>query len=207
MPNFQKNSDGLLPVVVQDSRTKQVLMVGYMNEAAYQQTLAEKKVTFYSRSKQRLWTKGETSGNFLWLDEILEDCDQDALLAKVRPAGPVCHTGQDTCFQESNQDKLFFLNQLEGIIQDRLQNPSPNSYTNKLIQRGINKISQKVGEEAVEVVIEATNGRIDLLKEECADLLYHLLILLQYKQLSLDDVVEVLEKRHQAASTLSNTGS
>lgn len=207
MPNFQKNSDGLLPVVVQDSRTKQVLMVGYMNEAAYQQTLAEKKVTFYSRSKQRLWTKGETSGNFLWLDEILEDCDQDALLAKVRPAGTVCHTGQDTCFQETNQDKLFFLRQLEEIIQDRLQNPSPNSYTSKLINKGINKISQKVGEEAVEVVIEATNGRIDLLKEECADLLYHLLILLQYKQLSLNEVIAVLEKRHQAASALSNSGS
>ncbi len=195
--DFNKNGDGLLPVIIQDEQSRQVLMLGFMNEEAYQKTLDEGKVTFYSRTKKRLWTKGETSGNFLWVKKIQQDCDEDTLLIKVRPEGPVCHTGMDTCFGEENKSSSFFLNYLEEVIQNRIQHPDEKSYTSQLIGKGINKVAQKVGEEAVETVIEATNGTLDLLKEESADLLYHLLILLNVKGLKLSDSIEVLEKRHQ----------
>ena len=153
--NFDKSPDGLLPAVIQDVETGKVLMLGYMNREAYEKTLAENIVTFFSRSKQRLWTKGETSGNFLHVREMLVDCDGDTLLIKASPDGPVCHTGADTCFEEVNQGKGQFLNYLQGIIHDRKVNPSDKSYTTSLFNRGVNKIAQKVGEEAVELVIEA----------------------------------------------------
>jgi phosphoribosyl-AMP cyclohydrolase / phosphoribosyl-ATP pyrophosphohydrolase len=192
--NFSK-SDGLVPCVVQDANTNVVLMLGFMNEEAYQKTIREKRVTFFSRSKQRLWTKGETSGNFLALQEILIDCDQDTLLIKANPVGPVCHTGADTCFNEKNES--WNLLTLESIIQDRKTNPVKGSYTNSLFESGINKIAQKVGEEAVELVIESKDDNKELFLNEAADLMYHYLVLLTQKGFSLKDVLEILKRRHK----------
>lgn len=186
--------DGLIPCVVQDATTQIVLMVGFMNKEAFEKTVEEKKVTFYSRSKKRLWTKGETSGNFLNVVEIKADCDRDSLLIKARPDGPVCHTGTDTCFDERNQE--WSLEALEKIIVDRKNNPQPGSYTNTLFEKGINKIAQKVGEEAVELIIEAKDHDKDLFLGEAADLMYHYLVLLAAKDYSLTDVLTVLQKRH-----------
>jgi phosphoribosyl-ATP pyrophosphohydrolase/phosphoribosyl-AMP cyclohydrolase len=194
--NFDKSPDGLLPAVIQDAETGKVLMLGYMNSQAYEKTLAENIVTFFSRSKQRLWTKGETSGNFLHVREMLADCDGDTLLIKATPTGPVCHTGADTCFEEVNQGKAQFLNYLQAIIHDRKVNPSDKSYTTTLFNRGVNKIAQKVGEEAVELVIEAKDNNDDLFKGEAADLLFHFLVLLEQKNMDLDDIVAVLKSRH-----------
>ncbi|WP_020605819.1 bifunctional phosphoribosyl-AMP cyclohydrolase/phosphoribosyl-ATP diphosphatase HisIE [Spirosoma spitsbergense] len=194
--NFNKSPDGLLPAVIQDAETGKVLMLGYMNSQAYEKTLAENIVTFFSRSKKRLWTKGETSGNFLHVREMLADCDGDTLLIKATPTGPVCHTGADTCFEEVNQGKGQFLNYLQAIIHDRKVNPSDKSYTTTLFNRGVNKIAQKVGEEAVELVIEAKDNNDDLFKGEAADLLFHFLVLLEQKNMDLDDIVSVLKSRH-----------
>ncbi|HEY9006723.1 bifunctional phosphoribosyl-AMP cyclohydrolase/phosphoribosyl-ATP diphosphatase HisIE [Ohtaekwangia sp.] len=191
--NFSK-LNGLVPCVVQDARTSRVLMLGFMNEEAYTKTVQDKRVTFFSRSKQRLWTKGETSGNFLELVDILLDCDKDTLLVKVNPKGPACHTGADTCFNEKND--AWSLSSLEAIIQDRKTNPQAGSYTNKLLDSGINKVAQKVGEEAVELVIEAKDDNKELFLGEASDLLYHYLVLLTAKGYSLSDVLEVLKKRH-----------
>lgn len=189
--------DGLVPVVVQDIVTNKVLMLGYMNEEAFAKTEAEKVVTFYSRSKNRLWTKGETSGNFLEVKEILIDCDEDTVLIKAVPKGPTCHKGDDTCFQEKNLGKGAFLNYLQSVINDRKENPSEKSYTTSLFEKGINKIAQKVGEEAVEIVIEAKDDDKDLFLGEASDLLFHFLVLLEAKEYTLDEVIEVLQKRHQ----------
>jgi phosphoribosyl-ATP pyrophosphohydrolase/phosphoribosyl-AMP cyclohydrolase len=169
-------------------------MLGFMNEEAYQKTQAEKKVTFYSRSKERLWTKGETSGNYLMLVDILIDCDNDTLLIKANPTGPVCHTGADTCFKENNDH--WDLASLEAIIQDRKKNPVKGSYTTSLLKSGINKVAQKVGEEAVELVIESKDDNKDLFLNEAADLLYHYLVLLTAKGYALPDVTAVLKQRH-----------
>ncbi len=195
LPDFNKFPDKLIPVIVQDASTNKVLMLGYMNEAAYNKTMVEEKVTFFSRSKQRLWTKGETSGNFLLLKEILHDCDNDCILIKVNPAGPVCHTGADTCFNETNEGS--FLYQLEKIIRSRKETKQEGSYVNSLFEKGINKIAQKVGEEAVEVVIEAKDDNDELFKNEAADLLFHFLILLNAKGFSLTDVEQILRLRHK----------
>lgn len=195
LPDFNKFPDKLIPVIVQDASTNKVLMLGYMNEAAYNKTMVEEKVTFFSRSKQRLWTKGETSGNFLLLKEILHDCDNDCILIKANPAGPVCHTGADTCFNETNEGS--FLYQLEKIIQLRKETKQEGSYVNSLFKKGINKIAQKVGEEAVEVVIEAKDDNDELFKNEAADLLFHYLILLNAKGFSLTDVEQILRLRHK----------
>ncbi len=194
-PDFSKYSDGLVPAIIQDSKTRRVLMLGYMNEEAYDATLEKKQVVFFSRSKKRLWKKGETSGNTLQLKSIKLDCDQDCLLLKVVPAGPVCHTGEDTCFKEKNTKKNF-LHVLEEIIADRKQNPVADSYVSKLFQRGINKIAQKVGEEAVELVIEAKDANDELFIGEAADLLFHYLILLQSRGFRLSDIKDELKKRH-----------
>jgi phosphoribosyl-ATP pyrophosphohydrolase/phosphoribosyl-AMP cyclohydrolase len=187
--------NGLVPCVVQDSATQKVLMLAFMNAEAYEKTKREKKVTFYSRSKKRLWTKGETSGNSLELVEILQDCDNDSLLIKVNPKGPTCHTGADTCFNEKNES--WDLARLEHLITDRKNNPKEGSYTTSMFKAGINKIAQKVGEEAVELVIEAKDDNKELFLNEAADLMYHYLILLQAKGHSLKDVKEVLRKRHK----------
>lgn len=194
-----KKSGGLIPAVVQDAVTHKVLMVGYMNKKAYKKTKKEGLVTFYSRSREELWTKGETSGNYLEVVKMLKDCDQDTLLIKVNPMGPVCHTGDDTCFGEENinSSKLGFLDQLEKIIRERKENPVGNSHTSRLFQRGINKIAQKVGEEAVELVIEAKDDDMDLFQNECADLLFHMMILLEAKETSLSDIVEILSRRNK----------
>ncbi len=194
--DFQKSPDGLVPAIIQDARTQQVLMLGYMNQAALDKTLADKKVTFYSRSKQRLWTKGEESGNFLLLEEVKVDCDNDTLLIRVQPAGPVCHTGSGTCWNEDNVNQGF-LHQLERTIADRRNHPSEKSYTASLFAKGINKIAQKVGEEAVELVIEAKDNNEELFLNEGADLLFHYLILLNAKGYRLDDIVKVLESRQK----------
>lgn len=186
--------NGLVPCVVQDARTLRVLMLGFMNEEAYQKTIREKKVVFYSRTKQRLWMKGETSGNILELVDIKTDCDNDTLLIKVNPKGPTCHTGADTCFAETNEG--WDLRTLEGVIQDRKANPKSGSYTTSLFNSGINKIAQKVGEEAVELVIEAKDDNKELFLGEAADLMYHYLVLLAEKGYALSDVVDVLKKRH-----------
>jgi len=191
--DFNKGG-GLVPVVVQDNNTLQVLMVGYMNEEALQKSLNEKVVTFFSRSKNRLWTKGETSGNFLYIEEVLPDCDNDSLLIKVRPAGPVCHTGSTSCFNE--ETAKGFLYELEKIINQRIENNANDSYTNKIFKKGINKVAQKVGEEAVELIIEAKDNNIDLFKNEAADLLYHLLILLKAKGTDIQSIEEILKGRH-----------
>lgn len=189
--------NGLVPCIVQDANTHVVLMLGFMNEEALQKTEHEKRITFYSRSKQRLWTKGETSGNYFELVELIADCDNDTLLAKVNPTGPACHTGADTCFNESNKTE-WSVRSLEKIIQERKKNPNQNSYTNKLLNSGINKVAQKVGEEAVELVIESKDNNKDLFLNEAADLLYHYLVLLTAKGFSLRDVEEMLLKRHSS---------
>lgn len=196
MIDFKKDN-GLVPAIVQDAATGKVLMLGYMNEEAYNKTLAEKKVTFFSRSKNRLWTKGETSGNFLELIEIKADCDKDALLIKVKPTGHVCHTGSDTCWNEKNSDELYFLSLLETVIEKRKNIPTDNSYTSELFKKGINKIAQKVGEEAVELVIESKDNNKELFLNESADLLFHYLILLHSKGFELKDVVDVLKQRRK----------
>ena len=194
--NFDKSPDGLVPAVVQDDQTGKVLMLGYMNAEAYEKTQAEGIVTFFSRSKQRLWTKGETSANFLHVKQLLVDCDGDTLLIKTHPDGPTCHTGADTCFDEVNQGRGQFLNYLQGIIHDRKVNPTDDSYTASLFKKGVNKIAQKVGEEAVELVIEAKDNNDDLFRGEAADLLFHYLVLLEEKNISLDEVIDVLQERH-----------
>ena len=192
--NFSK-LNGLVPAVIQDSVTLQVLMVGFMNEEAFEKTRKEGKVTFFSRSKNRLWTKGETSGNFLIVKEITIDCDNDSILIKVDPAGPVCHTGQISCFGE-DQSKGF-LYKLEQIVDQRITSDAPDSYTNRIFKDGINKAAQKVGEEAVELIIEAKDNNIDLFKNEAADLLYHLLILFKIKGVALREIEECLKDRHK----------
>lgn len=193
--DFQK-SGGLLPAIVQDARTGVVLMLGYMSREALERTLEDKKVTFFSRSKNRLWQKGETSGHFLLPTEIKTDCDKDALLVKAIPEGPVCHTGSDTCFEEVNSGPGF-LSYLEQIIRIRKTENTENSYTAALFRKGINKIAQKVGEEAVELVIEAKDDNRELFLNEAADLLFHLLVLLNAKETALSDVIAVLEQRHK----------
>lgn len=194
--DFEKYSDGLMPVIVQDPRTSKVLMLGFMNADALEQTRSTSRVTFYSRSKKRLWTKGETSGNFLDLDNILVDCDRDALLINAVPEGPVCHSGSDTCFDETNKNGDFLF-ALESVIKDRKKNPREDSYTSKLFAKGVDKIAQKVGEEAVELVIEAKNSNDELLRSEAADLLYHLLVLLVEKEVELRSVIGKLEQRSE----------
>lgn len=195
--NFSKSPDGLVPAIVQDAITRKVLMLGYMNQEALDKTLAEKKVTFFSRSKNRLWTKGEESGNFLQLVNAEVDCDQDTLLLKANPVGPVCHTGADTCWNEVNEDDGNFLNRLEQVIRQRKDNPTEKSYTASLFAKGINKVAQKVGEEAVELVIEAKDDNRELFLGEAADLLFHYLILLQAKGFTLEDVTTILKERHK----------
>ena len=194
--DFSKGN-GLVPVVIQDYCTMQVLMVGYMNKEAFEKTEKEKVVTFFSRSKNRLWTKGETSGNYLSVMEMLSDCDNDTLLIKVKPAGPVCHTGSISCFEE-NTSKGFIYS-LEQIINQRITEDVDDSYTNRLFKKGINKVAQKVGEEAVELIIESKDDNVDLFKNEAADLLYHLLILLKAKGINLQNIEEILQNRHKIA--------
>jgi phosphoribosyl-AMP cyclohydrolase / phosphoribosyl-ATP pyrophosphohydrolase len=196
MIDFNKSKDGLVPAIIQDADTNTVLMLGYMNEEAYEKTRSEGRVTFFSRSRQSLWTKGETSKNYLDVVEILEDCDQDTLLVKAKPAGPTCHTGSDTCFFETNKASVEFLTYLEELVYGRKENPVEGSYTNKLFAKGINKIAQKVGEEAVELIIEAKDEDKDLFLGEAADLLYHLTVLLSAKGYRYDEVMEVLRGRH-----------
>jgi phosphoribosyl-AMP cyclohydrolase / phosphoribosyl-ATP pyrophosphohydrolase len=187
---------GLVPAIIQDAVTLKVLMLGFMNGEAYKKTKKEGRVTFYSRTKNRLWTKGEESGNFLNVKEILEDCDNDTLLIKADPVGPVCHTGADTCFFEVNESGLSFLRQLQNLIAERKRDLPADSYTTKLFNAGINKIAQKVGEEAVELVIESKDSNDELFLNEAADLTYHLLVLLTQKGFDLADVVKILEQRH-----------
>lgn len=194
IPDFSKYADGLMPVIIQDTISQKVLMLGFMNDEAYTKTKQEGKVTFFSRSKKRLWMKGETSGNFLEVKEILSDCDNDTILIKADPAGPVCHTGADTCFNETNF--RFSLQSLEKIIAERKANPSGSSYTSSLFTGGINRIAQKLGEEAVELVIESKDENREKLLGEAADLVYHFLVLLQFKNCGLEDVVKVLAGRH-----------
>lgn len=194
--NFSKSADGLIPAIIQDACTHKVLMLGYMSAESLRRTLDEGKVTFYSRSKKRLWTKGEESGHFLMVEEIKPDCDEDTLLIMARPTGPVCHTGSDTCFDESNSNENFLI-ELENTIIDRHQNPREGSYTTELFQKGLNRIVQKVGEEAVELVIEAKDQNEELFLNEAADLLYHYLVLLVAKGYVLEDVMEVLKNRHK----------
>lgn len=194
-PDFSKYADGLMPAIIQDAHSLEVLMLGFMNEEAFAKTQSDGKVTFFSRSKQRLWTKGETSDNFLLVKEILLDCDNDTILIKAAPQGPTCHTGDISCFGKANDH--FSLQQLEKVIIDRKNNPSEKSYTASLFARGINKIAQKVGEEAVEIVIESKDDNKDLFLGEAADLMFHYLVLLQAKGFSLADVLQVLEARHK----------
>ncbi len=194
--DFEKSADGLVPVIVQDAQTKKVLMLGYMNSEAFEKTGELRKVTFFSRSRQRLWTKGETSGNFLNVKEILIDCDADTILIKATPTGAVCHSGADTCFDEINEDENFLF-ELEKIITEIKKNPVENSHTSKLFSKGINKIAQKVGEEAVELIIEAKDNDAELFKAEAADLLYHLLVLFVEKDIELKDILETLKKRRR----------
>ena len=196
--DFNKNSDGLVPVIIQDSETKNVLMLGYMNAEAYEKTLETQKVTFYSRSKQRLWTKGEESGNYLNLVSVKNDCDNDTLLIQVNPNGPTCHKGTDTCWAEANTENFGFISRLEDTIESRVKaGDSEKSYVVSLFASGINKVAQKVGEEAVEVVIEAMDNNDELFLEESADLLFHYLMLLQAKNFKLNDVVKVLKARQK----------
>jgi len=196
--DFNKNSDGLVPTIIQDTQTKNVLMLGYMNQEAFDKTQETKKVTFFSRSKQRLWTKGEESGNFLNLVDIKNDCDNDTLLISVNPVGPTCHTGSDTCWNEENTTNFGFLSELETVIKQRRTSADSNkSYIASLFEKGINKIAQKVGEEAVETVIEAMDTNDELFLYESADLLFHYLMLLQAKGFGLKDVEAELKKRHQ----------
>lgn len=194
--DFNKDKDGLVPAIIQDAITKNVLMLGYMNEEAYKKTLDTKLVTFYSRSKNRLWTKGEESGNTLDLVDMKVDCDNDTLLVYVHPNGPTCHTGSDTCWNEENETNFGFLTHLENTITNRKEEANPNeSYVASLFEKGVNKIAQKVGEEAVEVVIEAKDDNDDLFLNESADLLFHYLILLQQKGFKLKDVEDILKYR------------
>ncbi|CAN1492867.1 bifunctional phosphoribosyl-AMP cyclohydrolase/phosphoribosyl-ATP pyrophosphatase protein [Flavobacteriaceae bacterium] len=196
--DFTKSNDGLIPAIIQDSETKKVLMLGYMNLEAYEKTLVTNKVTFFSRSKNRLWTKGEESGHFLNVIEMKIDCDNDTLLIQAQPDGPICHTGSDTCWQESNTENYGFLSKLENTIKNRRENSSSDkSYVASLFELGINKIAQKVGEEAVEVIIEAKDNNDKLFLDESADLLFHYLILLQAKGFQLEDVVSVLKSREK----------
>ena len=194
--DFDKYSDGLVPVIVQDGETGKVLMLGFMNREAFEKTEELGKVTFFSRSRQTLWTKGETSGNFLYVKEILLDCDADTILIKANPAGAVCHTGAETCFNEKNESKNFLF-ELEKVILERKNNPSESSYTSKLFTKGLNKIAQKFGEEAVELVIEAKDDNKELFKAEASDLLYHFLVLLAEKNIRLDEVLETLRQRQR----------
>ena len=203
--DFNKNNDGLVPVIIQDNSTKNVLMMGYMNEEAFLKTNEINKVTFFSRTKNRLWTKGEESGNFLEVVNIKNDCDNDTLLISVNPHGPTCHKGTDTCWGETNEPNFGFLSELEGIIEDRkkkseiapeLRRKEDASYVVSLFDDGMNKIAQKVGEEAIETVIEAKDDYDDLFLNESADLLFHYMILLKAKGFGLSDIVDVLEKRH-----------
>ena len=189
---------GLLPAIIQDADTGKVLMLGFMNEQAYQTTQETGKVTFFSRTRNCLWTKGETSGHFLHVVSVLVDCDNDTLLVKARPEGAVCHTGQDTCFGESNeQEPLMFLKYLQDFIERRYKEMPERSYTTSLFRDGINRMAQKVGEEAVETVIEATNGTDDRLVYEASDLIYHLIVLLTSKGLRIEDLAKELKKRHK----------
>ncbi len=197
-----KKLNGLIPAIIQDASTDTVLMLGFMNAEALEKTREEGKVTFFSRTKNRLWTKGEESGNFLNVVEIFEDCDQDTLLIKVNPVGPVCHTGSDTCFNEKNKASLdpegiSFISQLQQLIHTRKEEMPNGSYTTSLFEAGINKIAQKVGEEAVELVIEAKDNNDELFLNEAADLLYHILVLLTAKGKDIEEVSAVLEKRHR----------
>ncbi len=194
--NYDKNT-GLVPTIIQDADTNTVLMLGYMNQEALEKTLTDNRVTFFSRSRQRLWTKGEVSGNFLDVVDIKNDCDNDTLLIKVHPHGPTCHLGSDTCWDQKNSTKFGFISELEDIIQSRKESPNPTSYTSSLFESGINKIAQKVGEEAVEVVIEAKDNNEELFLNESADLLFHYLVLLQAKGHKLNDVVDILKNRHK----------
>ncbi|MCO5233999.1 MAG: bifunctional phosphoribosyl-AMP cyclohydrolase/phosphoribosyl-ATP diphosphatase HisIE [Chitinophagales bacterium] len=193
-------SKGLLPAIIQDAVTGQVLMLGYMNEESFQQTQASGKVTFFSRSRNTIWTKGETSGHFLLVEKIQIDCDADTILIQAIPEGPTCHEGTDTCWANDNKDEFGFLHYLERLILDRKSNPQEGSYTNHLFNKGINRIAQKVGEEAIEVVIEAKDNNDELFKGEAADLLFHLLVLLAEKNITLNEVVDVLKNRHSLKS-------
>lgn len=204
--DFNKNNDGLVPAIIQDAITKNVLMLGYMNEEALKTTLETRKVTFFSRSKQRLWTKGEESGNYLNLVDIKNDCDNDTLLVSVNPVGPTCHTGSDTCWKEENSANFGFLSQLEKVIEQRkgeaskdpeLRHDVQQSYVVSLFDKGINKIAQKVGEEAIETIIEAKDDNDELFLYESADLLFHYLILLQAKGFALKDIEAELRKRQK----------
>lgn len=195
IPNFQKYP--LLPAIIQDPDTRTVLMQGYMNLEAFEKTLETKKVWFYSRSKERLWMKGETSSNVLEFSHYKIDCDADSILVYARPTGPVCHTGSETCFNERVSDSLMFLSELTEVIKGRHQNPSTESYVSQLFAKGINKIAQKVGEEAVEVIIEAKDSNDELFLNEAADLVFHLMILLEEKNYSLSDVSKILASRHR----------
>ena len=196
--DFNKNAEGLVPAIIQDATSKNVLMLGYMNLEAFEKTQITKKVTFFSRTKNRLWTKGEESGNFLNLVDLKLDCDNDTLLIFVNPVGPTCHTGSDTCWNDSNLTSYGFISKLEETIENRIENSdASNSYVASLFKKGINKVAQKVGEEAVEVVIEAKDTNDDLFLNESADLLFHYLLLLQAKGFKLNDVVEVLKEREK----------
>ena len=203
--DFNKNPNGLIPAIIQDATTKNVLMLGYMNKEALEKTQETNKVTFYSRSKERLWTKGEESGNFLDLVDIKNDCDDDTLLISVNPVGATCHTGSDTCWNEENTSNFGFLSKLEKVILERKEEASKdsslrrndNSYVASLFEKGINKIAQKVGEEAIETVIEAKDDNDELFLNESADLLFHYLILLQAKGFTLKDIESVLKNRHK----------
>lgn len=194
--DFEK-CGGLVPAIIQDAQTKNVLMMGYMNPEAYQKTLETGKVTFWSRSRQCLWTKGDTSGNFLWLVNIKVDCDKDTLLVTARPEGPTCHTGTDTCWGEKNElAPLLFLSELQDFIEKRHREMPEGSYTTSLFKKGVNRMAQKVGEEALETVIEATNGSDEKMVYEAADMLYHLVVLLTSKGLRIEDIARELATRH-----------
>lgn len=194
--DFEKTG-GLIPAIIQDMDTSKVLMLGYMNQEALDKTKETNKVTFYSRTKQRLWTKGEESGNFLNVVSISSDCDKDTLLIKVRPCGPVCHTGSDTCFEEKNEEAILFLKSLQSFITKRHEEMPENSYTTSLFKSGVNRMAQKVGEEAVESIIEACNGTDERLVYESADMIYHLIVLLTSKGLTIQDLANELKSRHK----------
>ncbi len=194
--NFEK-MNGLIPAIIQDCQTRKVLMLGFMNKEAYEKTIETGKVTFFSRSRQSLWTKGETSGNFLNVVSVKADCDNDTLLIQAKPEGPVCHTGTDTCWGEKNEADIFFLSYLQDFIEKRHKEMPKDSYTTSLFQAGINRMAQKVGEEAVETVIEATNGTDDRLIYETSDMIYHLIVLLTSKGMRIEDLARELQKRHK----------
>ena len=196
--NFEKGN-GLLPAIIQDYFTNKILMLGFMDKQSFEKSKETGKVTFFSRTKNRQWVKGESSGNFLMIKEIMPDCDNDTLLIKVQPTGPVCHTGSDNCFGDLNKTKNSFLYDLEKIIENRKNNPSKESYTSGLLQKSINKVAQKVGEEAVELVIEAKDNNKELFLNEAADLIFHFLVLLRKKEILLSEVENILEKRHSDA--------